>query len=135
MRKFYTDKFPEEHIHDDKSTHKIHYIESIMAPDGRIYYLSLGSHHTNAFYMCFGSTSNEDIIHYMENAGCDLIDMVSDVIVKELCRDFGIVALYNKKLAIFETINKKQLDSMMRLYADGHINQELYDKAKRVYYR
>ena len=134
MKKYYTELFKEEHIHNDKSTHQIHYIESIMARDGRIFYLSLGAHHTNAFYMCFGSTSNQDIISYMANAGYKPIDMLGCVVEEELCKDFGIISIHNKEIAIFETISNEQLTSMMMLYADGHITKELYEKVKSSYY-
>lgn len=130
--KWYLDRHEfAEHKHNDPATHRINYIESIMIRDGRIFYLTMGAHYTNAAYICLGIYKNDDILEHFKYLGL----MVSGGDVEmELCRDYGIISIHSEDYAVYETISSEQMKSISKLYMDGHITQKLYDEMKGVYY-
>ena len=125
-----------EHIHEDKRTHRINYIETTMLPDGRLFYLTMGAHLTNTAYICLGVHKNKDIIKAM-NLQEELDKnpwMANDEVELMLAKSHGIISIHAKHKALYHEPNRLQVISMRKLRDDGHITEGLYQEIKEAYH-
>lgn len=131
---FHLDKHTEVYDPHDTSTHRIHYIESIMTPDGKVYYLTLGAHLDNALYICLGGTTWDffggDRLSYKS-----IPEEYHTADEYDLCDEFGIISLHDKDFIIAPHVTKAQAVALAHMYDNGHITLDTYKQARSTYLR